>query len=323
MGVGTLQAQTIKKYDGPMNIPPELHQLYSFCPRSTNKTIGSYTYYENADEERIKHGDFKIVFCSPNFNREVRGKYQDGKKTGVWTVKDILIAVKTNYAKHLELTFNFKNDFLDGPLTGIIHNGLQKYTVKCSFSNGRIIGPYHLTFEDSCYEDVSYDVDGVFDENGLPSGIWTFKQKGGVEITQKRLYMNGAVVYIQEYDASSGVKRLPFCAFSKVTKAPAASEITSEIIDGKDCIKYQDLVACRDSIELTSHGYYPNKKIMGRCRQSTVGEFWITELLELFPESMWRYARCFRDDYADIWDGPEPLVDQRYSWSGFYTDREW
>ena len=70
-GVSSLFAQTIKKYDGPMRIPSDLYFLKDFDPRSF-ETKGTYSYYENEDDDRIKHGDFTIVFVAKNFNRAIK-----------------------------------------------------------------------------------------------------------------------------------------------------------------------------------------------------------------------------------------------------------
>lgn len=114
---GTAVAQDIRKYEGEMKLPPDLYLLKDFNPRS-NKIIGSYSYYENADEDRIRHGDFMLTFVTPTFNRELKGRYADGKKTGTWTVRDVHTKNVTGYTRHMEATFSFADDFLDGPFNG-------------------------------------------------------------------------------------------------------------------------------------------------------------------------------------------------------------
>lgn len=322
LAAGTICAQTTKKYDGPMKLPWDLYMLKSFDPRS-NSTSATYSYYENADEDRIKHGDFLFVFTAKNFRRELKGKYEHGKKTGTWTVKDIKTLSVTNYAKHMDVSFSFKDDFLDGPLKGTFHSGHEEYVISCSFTKGRLTGQFHVNLVDEWEDGQSYEIDGKIDDNGQPTGIWVFKQKGGIEITQKRLYINGALVYIQEQDLSSGSKTLPYCAFSEVKKAPAVEEITVTSVDGVDCIAFQDYTARLAKIDMTGHGFYPRKDAVERCKLPKIGKLWISELIEFFPESMWRYARSFYDKLdmpEDIWKGPEPLADQRYEWAGYYTN---
>lgn len=310
---GSISAQTMKSYKGQMNIPPDLYLINSLEPKSTSEIIGNYDYYENEDGERIKHGNFALTFVTQKFNREIKGLYEHGKKTGTWTVKDIKTFTPTNYAKHLELTFNFSDDFLDGTLSGEIQKSPLIYTVSCSFSKGGMTGQYHIDVIDKWEEGISYEINGQIGEDGLPAGIWVFKQKGGIEITQKRLYMNGSLVYIQEYDASSGAKTLPFCAFEGITKAPDATQIVSESISEKDCIKYNDKIAYRKNVSISDH-YTPRAyRVVDNCRLPKIGILWISELIEILPDSFWRYVS------DDIWDGPEPLAEQRNKWTGYYS----
>lgn len=323
LGTSMTSAQSTKKYDGPMKLPWDLYMFMRFDPRSF-ETNGSYSYYENADEDRIKHGDFLFTYTAKNFNREMRGHYTDGKKTGAWTIKDIKTATKTNYAKHMDVAFAFKDDYLDGPFKGTFHNGHEEYVISFTFKKGRIVDPFHIKVTDDWEEGLSWEIDGSVDENGLPTGIWVLKQKGGIEITQKRLYMKGALVYIQEQDASSGSKTLPYCAFSGLKKAPAAEEISFVSVDGDECISYQGQTAHPAKISMTGHGFYPNKDILEKCKLPKIGKLWTAEVIELLPESMWRYAKHFYDILDmpdDIWDGPEPLADQRLEWDTYYTDK--
>ena len=320
----TLFAQTSKKYDGPMRIPSDLYLLKDFDPRS-NEIRGTYSYYENEEEDRIKHGDFKIVFVADNFNREVKGRYEHGKKTGTWTVKDIVTGVKTNYLKHMELSFNFKDDFLDGPLTGVIHNRTTAYTVNCSFSKGRMTGKYHLDIADEWEKGITYEVNGTFGDDGMPTGIWILKQKGGIEVTQKRLYLNGALVYIQEQDFSTGAKTLPFCAFSGVTKAPAAEEITVSTSEEGSYLTYQNIVAPLRVVQIGFYGDASTKGVMKKCTLPIYGQMWVSDLVQILPESMWRYAKTYYDILDmpdDIWTGPQPFAAQRMEWKGYYADKE-
>lgn len=169
-------------------------------------------------------------------------------------------------------------------------------------------------------EDISWEVEGQIDEAGLPSGIWVFRQKGGIEIVQKRLYLNGALVYVQEKDLSSGDRTLPYCAFSELKKAPSAEEIVSWSVDGIDTISCQGFTAHRVEYDI-----YSDKHVLGKCKLPMIGKLWSTELLEMLPESMWRYAASFYEIFGppdDIWKGPEPLADQYREWLVYYTDRK-
>ena len=319
LGVSSLFAQTTKNYDGPMRIPSDLYFLKDFDPRSFD-IKGSYSYYENEDEDRIKHGDFTIVFVAKNFNREVKGKYEHGKKTGTWTVKDIKTGVNTNYLKHMELTLNFIDDYLDGPLFGVIHNGTSAYTIECTFSKGRLVGKYHLNIADEWEEGITYEVDGAFGDDGMPVGIWVLKQKGSIEITQKRLYLNGALVYIQEQDYSTGSKTLPFCAFSNLTKAPSAEEITVSSREGEDSVSYHGSVAFRRNVGIGYYGEADTHGVMEKCKLPGIGKAWVSDLIQILPGSMWRYAKTYYDILDmpdDIWTGPQPLADQRREWTGY------
>lgn len=84
----------LKKYEGEMRC-----DVYPFDEAYTKGWgEGYYTYYESDDGSRIKHGDyifkyfdFKYAFFSDEdeWNTSISGKFVNGKKHGLWTVRRI------------------------------------------------------------------------------------------------------------------------------------------------------------------------------------------------------------------------------------------
>lgn len=284
-------AQKNQRYEGDMRLPIDLHEFSDFLEGFTKLGKGSYEYYENGDGDRVKHGKFVVSFDRGNFKREFSGSYKDGKKDGVWIIRDI-ISGKTNYAKHCELSITFKDDVFNGPCKFIKNAaGGNKYTITCTFEKGRMIGDFQLEHINSWVdENIINSVNGVIGADGLPEGIWTISQKGGIEITQKRLYMYGGLVAVQEQDFSTGDRYMVYSAFSNLQKLPNATDVT--ISTKKDgCISFQEQTACKHGFELTDHCFYVNssdiEEMLKKSKHPAFGKMWITELIDLFPGSMW------------------------------------
>lgn len=300
-------SQTIQRYEGNMRLPEDLHEFAGFMEGFDQIGTGSYEYYENEDETRVKHGKFLVRFEKSRFKREITGSYKDGKKEGEWIIRDI-ITEKTNYAKHCEMSITYKDDVFHGPCKFVKNVVNNKFTITCTFDNGRLAGDFSMEHMDKWEEGITKYVNGTIGTSGLPEGIWTIKQKGGIEITQKRLYLYGGLIAVEEQDLSTGDKYIVFCAFPNQKKLPITEEII--VITGdKDCISYQNQTACKRGFELTDHCFYPDqsdiKRMFGKSKLPTLGDMWITELIDLFPNSMWT-------------DEQSVLGTQRDSWTFFY-----
>lgn len=297
-------AQKIQRYEGEMRLPSDLKEFESLIEGFNKVGAGSYEYYENEDGDRIKHGKFVVSFDKKNFKREFSGTYKDGQKQGEWVIRDI-ISAKTNYAKHCEMTITYLNDVFNGPCRFVKNASNNKFTITCTFENGRLAGNFAMEHVDKWREGVTNYVNGAIGANGLPDGIWTIKQKGGIEVTQKRLYLFGGLVAAEEQDFSTGDKYMVYCAFPGQKKIPAVSEITTTTIEGEECIIFHEQTACKHGFGLTDNCFYPNrdeiKEIFEKSKHPALGDMWITELIDLFPNSMWTDEESVFGEQRDNW----------------------
>ena len=304
-------AQKVQRYEGEMRLPADLHEFSGFFEGGFDKTgAGSYEYYENEEGDRVKHGKFTASFKRSRFKREISGTYKDGLKNGEWIIRDI-ITERTNYTKHCEMSITFKDNVLNGPCRYIKNDSPNKYTISCIFENGRLAGNFSMEHIDKWGKDgvINY-INGTIGTNGLPEGIWTIKQKGGIEITQKRLYLYGGLVAAEEQDFSTGDKYMVYCAFPNQKKMPVAAEITSTTDGDKECIMYQGQTACKKGFELTDHCFYSDRydieEMFKESKHPAFGDLWITQLIDLFPNSMWT-------------DDESVFGAQRDSWAFYYS----
>ena len=238
-------AQNIKYYEGAMRIPRDIMPL---CQNDDVEegnngeyTHGKYAYYNNADGDRVWHGEFRIMSkksSEKDIPVVITGRYNHGKKTGKWVIS-YEGNVDTDYNYRLEV--EFKDDRLNGPYTRTIFDDKVKDVCSGTVIEGLIIGK--VTEKQSGFFDM--EIVGEVGKDGLPKGIWTVTQESNMGIVQRRLYRNGALVYVEETDNSTGERTLYYCAFEGQTRAPKASEIRDTIIDEYDCIVYNGHIARR------------------------------------------------------------------------------
>ena len=215
--------QEIKQYEGEMNLPKDLYHLQGFMGKGYNfrhdsypmKGSGKYSYYENAEEDRIKHGPFKFIFTyGVGWNIEITGSYSHGKKEGVWTVKEVETEkdVKRYVSRvgQQDLTITYSNDLPNGSFKLIKGGSDYKYTITCNLVNGIVIGDVSNRFQ---RDKIDRELSGKVGEDGLPTGIWTVTDNGAIKVVQKRYYMNGALIYVSERDESTGEKSVLFSTF--------------------------------------------------------------------------------------------------------------
>lgn len=284
-------AQKSQRYEGDMRLPADLHEFSKFMEGFNQIGKATYDYYENEDEDRIKNGKFTLIFDGhTNVQREITGTFKDGKKEGSWIIHDIING-PTNYSKHYDINISMKDDVYNGPCKFVYQAVNNTYTINCTFENGVLVGDFSLEHTDSHQKGVTNTVNGKIGSNGTPEGIWIIKRKGGIEATQKRLYLYGGLVAAEEQDLSTGDKYLLYCAFPNQKKIPDATEITSSTEDDKEYISYQGLTAHKDGFTLTDHLFYVDSRdIENMFKKSVIpnwGSLWVTELIDLFPNSMW------------------------------------
>ena len=93
-----------------------------------------------------------------------------------------------------------------------------------------------------------------------------------------------------------------YCAFPNQKKMPAATEITTMAIGGKECILFQEQTACKDSIvDPSFYNAEDIEIIFKKTKHSALGNIWITELIDLFPNSMWTDEKSVFGEQRDNW----------------------
>ena len=288
-----LTGQSIKRYEGLMKYPSDLSQLKDVVKiyGIGNGGNGYYDYYVDSEENRVKHGKFYL-----NVNGyDINGSYSHGKKEGQWTFvhPSEKTYIKTYY-NNLKITY--KDDILCGPceyITRASDGWPATVTISCNFNNGILTGEASVLYEFDSYS-ITSDCRGKIDNNGLLHGIWTISNKGGIEITQKRIYYKGSLVYVEEQDFSTGEKTICYTAFEDLKKAPSLETIRDTIVNGWDGIVYNGQIAIK-----TSSYEYKNPSHV-KCS--------VLSIIDDFPDSM---------EYSEL------LSQQRESWTKAYSQYEY
>ena len=242
-----VSAQAVKKYEGEMRYPSDLKLLSQFFGTDiyNARLIGSYYYYENQDGERVKHGVYQFYFKDGLDYVVLRGQYLDGQKTGEWIIKDSIMAkerIKKIEKNNLKITY--ENDDINGPCQYAKYAKATFTNIKCNFNNRVIVGDVVV----QSYRDTTRirEYKGFVSDDGLLHGIWTIRDKGGLEMLQKRMYYKGGLVSIEESDFSTGDKYMCYCAFNGMTKTPNMEDIKDTIVNGLDCIIWNGQIAVKD-----------------------------------------------------------------------------
>ena len=160
----------------------------------------TYTYFEDENGERIKHGKFtynkknngveaildKIIpYTETKF---ASGNYNNGVKEGKWTYKS-KIAGKDAVFSDFSVTINYMN----GRMEGTLNNGGELFQMK----NNRITGPVKKNNKE-------WNISGQFDEDGFPDGTWTKKyQSGGNLYVDTEKYVHGLLIDKQTKNEST------------------------------------------------------------------------------------------------------------------------
>ena len=198
--------QTLKTYNGPY--------------RSGNLT---YTYYEDENGERVRHGKFIYTFSSST----VSGSYKNGLKNGRWTYKDI--------SSNWKITKSI--DFFDGNREGYISNTTQErngaaHTERYQMKNNRLIGMVKM-------KDNKIDACGQFDDDGFPDGLWVNKYKDAYDgsiITETEEYVHGVLVSKQKKNEATGkIWRLKFRLEPRKFIAAYNSDNDTVVVDSFIC----------------------------------------------------------------------------------------
>ncbi len=278
------QAQKTTRYEGVMIIPKDLVQMRQFLPYiSDDKGEGYYDYYENADGDRVKHGKFMFIHkYSVSVWQVMYGQYTHGKKTGVWVVKDSIVAkqrIKKYELNNAKATY--ANDSLNGSFVYTKCEHAHFYTLSCNFANGRMIGDVTIKYEP--YENKTSILQGKIGEDGLPTGIWTLTDKIDVEVAQKRLYMNGVCIYAEEKNQATGERYTTYSVFEGINKMPVATEITGN----ETAIEYNGQTATRKDGIYSVDGW-SDKSFTSQASRQTIAIYEIFTMIEkILPSKAW------------------------------------
>lgn len=254
MMANTVSAQALKTYEGAMKLPSELEYLrgiFSSCYSEYN-CKGSYQYYDGDDGERVRHGDFNSISMPPigTHNFGLTGQYNHGKMDGEWIAarinnkgemilpswgKDYMSMFLINYK---EGTISGRYELIDGSnggmyithYTGNIENGIIQGNVSVRKIQNKVITD--ITLADTC------TMTGEVGADGMPIGVWTVTDKGDIDKIQRRFFHKGVLVAIDEMDSSTGERKLCYCAFEGLKKAPKMEEIKDSISGADSYIVY-------------------------------------------------------------------------------------
>lgn len=165
----------------------------------------TYTYYEDENGERVKHGKFSYS----NVNKGIgvgggmsvsyattisaSGNYKDGLKDGKWTYKN-----KTAGGGVVFSDFSVIVNYVDGRMEGTLTNKGTTFQMK----NNRITGQVRKVKKT---QNEDWTMSGQFDEDGFPDGTWTknYKSYGNLYVDIEK-YVHGILVAKQTKNESTG-----------------------------------------------------------------------------------------------------------------------
>lgn len=227
-------AQNVKTYNGQMTKPEWIAEFFD-CEGGIN---GSYSYYEDEEENRILHGAFKVsyqVMClgggrSFSSLTEISGSYNHGKRNGHWTIKD-----RNNNTGKENPYYYYDFNYKDGALDGKIAFRDDGHEMTGKFVNGTLSDT--IMFRAYSPFGTSKSIKGSVNDEGMPHGVWIEKNeyKDAVPMETTRLYYNGCLVYRREKDLSSGKITYTYQVSDKIKTPSDLNKIQDTTIDG---VKY-------------------------------------------------------------------------------------
>lgn len=171
--------QQLKSYNGKYDLQSNEVQVLGINPSWINGTA-LYTYFEDADLNRIRSGKFNyngnLKRNGASYSVSIIGNYAKNIKEGSWLVKQVLNVPSGN------VSFNFngyyKSGFPNGLWTSsqtITQNGKTVIgTYLLNFTNNIINGEFKMTTNDDSGDSIL----GSLDKNGYFSGKTIVKTKG-------------------------------------------------------------------------------------------------------------------------------------------------
>lgn len=139
----------------------------------------TYTYYEDENGERVKHGKFTYSYAT---TLSASGNYKDGIKDGKWIYKNKTTVI----------------NYVDGSMEGTLTNAGKTFQMKNNRITGRV-----KKIDNS--RDENLTISGQFDEEGFPDGTWTksYESDGNLYIDTEK-YVHGLLIAKQRKNESTG-----------------------------------------------------------------------------------------------------------------------
>ena len=197
----------------------------------------TYTYYEDENGERVKHGKY-------TYNRrdviigtyDVTGNYKNNRKDGKWTYK------VTGNGNNVKITRTLAIDYANGAMEGNINytsttNNGNVYTERYQMSHNRVIGTINEKDKVATSLPEAYALTGQFDSEGFPDGVWTQNyEKDGSHFIDTEKYVHGVLVAKQTKNESTGkIERSRFYIDPQKFVAAYSPDKDSVIVDGFIC----------------------------------------------------------------------------------------
>lgn len=165
----------------------------------------TYTYYEDENGERVKHGKFTYnktdkgigvgggMAVSYATTISASGSYKNGMKDGKWTYKNKTAGGSITFAN-----FSAVVNYVDGRMEGPLNNSGAIFQMK----NNRITGQVKKVKQN---QNENWSLSGQFDEEGFPDGTWVknYKSYGNLYVDTEK-YVHGLLVAKQTKNESTG-----------------------------------------------------------------------------------------------------------------------
>lgn len=165
----------------------------------------TYTYYEDENGERIKHGKFTYnkadkgigvgggMSVSYATTISASGNYKNGMKDGEWTYIN-----KTTGGGITFSDFSAVVNYVDGRMEGALNNAETTFQMK----NNRITGQVKKAKKT---QNEDWTMSGQFDEEGFPDGTWSksYKSYGNLYVDTEK-YVHGLLIAKQTKNESTG-----------------------------------------------------------------------------------------------------------------------
>ena len=151
------------------------HKTYSGQFGRENEGTVTYSYYENADGQRMFDGKYTYKKVRNRIGNSATytetGQYKDDRLDGLWT---LTFSQKGSENETMTIKINYKDGLLHGPMTfvkKVVESGkvTENYNLTLQFNEGYLTGKgtnVKLDMKLFTYE---------FDENNQPNGLWKCK----------------------------------------------------------------------------------------------------------------------------------------------------